>query len=160
MTDPFAATSPTGAPVRLSPKASVLARRGQPWFYRDDLEPATPAPGEVHGALVRVLDHEGRDLGLGFTSAHSKLVLRRCGPWPGDTVPGREAFFHERLARAVDRRAGRLGPQDGARLVHGESDGIPGLVVDRYGPVLVLQVTAPFVEHCLDAIVPFLAART
>jgi 23S rRNA (cytosine1962-C5)-methyltransferase len=74
-------------------------------------------------------------------------------------VPGREAFFHERLARAVDRRAGWLGPHDGARLVHGESDGIPGLVVDRYGPVLVLQVTAPFVEHCLDAIVPFLAAR-
>src|SRR5262249_58727254 len=58
---------------------------------------------------------------------------------------------------AVERRAGGLSPQEGCRLLHGDSDGLPGLVVDRYGPVLVLQVTAPLVEQCLDAIVPFLA---
>ena len=148
-----AAPSPGAAPVRLLARASALARRGHPWFFRDDL-----ADGDVpHGALVRVHDHEGRDLGLGFTSAASKLALRRCGPWPGDGVPDRETFFHARLRAAVEARAGLLGPQDGARLVHGEADGIPGLVVDRYGPVLVLQVTSPLVERCLDAIVPFLA---
>src|SRR5262245_39544480 len=149
-----AASSPGTAPVRLLARASALARRGHPWFFRDDLE-----AGEVpHGALVRVRDHGGRDLGLGFTSAQSKLALRLCGPWPGDGVPDREAFFHGRLRAAVERRAGLLRPQDGARLVHGEADGIPGLVVDRYGPVLVLQVTSPLVERCLDAIVPFLAS--
>ncbi len=153
MSDPIAASSPSGAPIRLNKKASQLARRGHPWFYRDDL-----LPGEVlHATMVRVADVEGRDLGLGFTSTGSKLALRLCGSFAGKDVPGREEFFAERLRRAVDRRAGMLGPMDGARLVHGESDGLPGLIVDRYGPVLVLQVTAPFVDRCLDAIVPFLA---
>jgi 23S rRNA (cytosine1962-C5)-methyltransferase len=57
------------------------------------------------------------------------------------------------------RRARRRAPHDGARLVHGESDGLPGLVLDRYGPVLVLQATAQVVEDALDAIVPFVAER-
>ncbi|HLQ38861.1 MAG TPA: class I SAM-dependent rRNA methyltransferase [Planctomycetota bacterium] len=148
---PAAATT-----VHLRPAAAQLARKGRPWFYRDDLQdPALP-----HAAIVRVLDDHGRDLGLGFTSTASKLVLRLCGPWPGDGVPFREQLFAARLAAAVERRAGRLGPLDGVRLVHGEADQLPGLVVDRYGAVLVLQVTSPAVEQCLDSIVPFLAAHT
>lgn len=145
----------TVAPLRLLAEPSKLAQRGHPWFYRDDLQPG-PVP---HGALVRVQDHAGRDLGLGFTSAKSKLALRLCGPWPGDLVPDREAFFGQRLAAAIEARAHRLGAEDGARLVHGEADGLPGLVVDRYGPVVVLQVTSPAVEQGLDAIVPFLQQR-
>jgi 23S rRNA (cytosine1962-C5)-methyltransferase len=147
------AAKPLASAVRLNQKASTLARRGHPWFYADDLA-TRDLP---HAALVRVADHEGRPLGLGFTSTAGKLALRLCGPWPGDAVPDRESFFHARLAAALERRAGLLGPEDGARLVHGESDGLPGLVVDRYGPVLVLQITTPYVERCLDAIVPWLA---
>jgi 23S rRNA (cytosine1962-C5)-methyltransferase len=158
VTSPSPATDavkhPAGA-VRLTPKASTLARRGHPWFYQDDLA-ARDLP---HAALVRVEDHEGRPLGLGFTSLAGKLAVRLCGPWPGSDVPDRESFFHARLTAALERRAGLLGPEAGARLVHAESDGLPGLVVDRYGPVLVLQVTSPYVERCLDAIVPFLAEQ-
>ncbi len=154
MTDPSAVHAPTS--VRLSARASTLAGRGHPWFYRDDLVGAAVPDA----ALVRVRDHDGRDLGLGFTSARSKLALRRCGPWPslgdGDSVPDRCTFFRTRLRAAVDQRAGRLGPRDGVRLVHGESDGLPGLVIDRYGPVLSLQVTSPYAEACGDAIVPTL----
>jgi 23S rRNA (cytosine1962-C5)-methyltransferase len=145
-TDPLA--------VRLTPRASGFARRGQPWFYADDLLAGDAAPPR----LVRVRDEEGRDLGLGMTGP-SKLVLRRCGPWPGDGVPDRAAFFAARLAAAIDARAGSLGPEDGVRLVHGEGDLLPGLVVDRYGPLLVLQVTSAWVETALDAIVPFLVDR-
>lgn len=139
--------------VQLGNKASSLARKGNVWFYRDDLA----AQDVPHAALVRVLDHEGRDLGLGFTSTAGKLALRRCGPWPERGVPDREQFFQARLTRAIEQRTGSLGPRDGVRLVHGEADWLPGLIVDRYGPVCVLQVTAPFVEQSLDAIVPFLA---
>ncbi|MEO6597871.1 MAG: class I SAM-dependent rRNA methyltransferase, partial [Planctomycetota bacterium] len=96
--------------------------------------------------------------GLGITSS-GRLALRLCGGWPDEGVPDREAFFHARLTVAIEARTGHLGPNDGVRLVHGESDGLPGLVVDRYGPVLVLQVTSAVVENALDAIVPFLAAR-
>lgn len=148
------AASPSAEPLRLRPGAAALARKGHPWFYRDDLEVEPP-----HAALVRVHDPEGRDLGLGFTSARSRLALRLCGPWPGPGVPERTEFFARRLADAIGRRSGRLGPEDGVRLVHGESDHLPGLVVDRYGPVVVLQATAAAVEAALDAIVPFLVRR-
>ena len=140
--------------LRLNPRASGFARRGQPWFYADDVLTGAVTPPR----LVRVLDEEGRDLGLGMTGT-GKLALRLCGPWPGLAVPDREAFFRARLLTALDARAGQLGPTDGARLVHGEADLLPGLVIDRYGPVLVLQATNAVVENSLDAIVPFLVER-
>ena len=140
--------------LRLSARASGFARRGQPWFYADDVLAGSIAPPR----LLRVLDEEGRDLGLGMTGS-GKLALRLCGPWAGTGLPDREAFFRARLITALDARAGQLGPTDGARLVHGEADLLPGLVIDRYGPVLVLQATNTVVENALDAIVPFLAER-
>ena len=116
--------------LQLTARAAGFARRGRPWFYRDDLAAGDPLPAR----LVRVVDEHGRDLGLGITG-ESKLALRLCGPWPGaeagDEVPDRETFFAQRLAAAIDARAGLLGPDDGARLVHGEADWLPGLVVDR-----------------------------
>lgn len=146
---------PAADDVRLSARASGFLRRGQPWFFADDLLAGAVLPPR----LVRVRDEEGRDLGLGMTGA-GKLALRSCGPWPGEVVPDREAFFRARLGAAIDARATQLGPEDGVRLVHGEGDRLPGLVVDRYGPVLVLQSTSAFVEASLDAIVPFLVERT
>jgi len=145
--------------VQLTAKASGVARRGRPWLFRDDIVQGSSSPPR----LVRVLDENERDLGLGITGA-SKLALRMCGPWPRhedpeQDVPTREEFFAARLTTAIDDRAGRLGPEDGARIVHAEGDWLPGLVVDRYGDVLVLQVTNTFVEESLDAIVPFLADR-
>lgn len=145
--------------VQLTAKASGVARRGRPWLFRDDIVQGSSLPAR----LVRVLDENERDLGLGITGA-SKLALRMCGPWPRhddpeQDVPAREEFFAARLSTAIDDRAGRLGPEDGARIVHAEGDWLPGLVVDRYGDVLVLQVTSTFVEESLDAIVPFLADR-
>ena len=152
----MAAVPPACAPtdVWLSARASGFARRGQPWFYRDDVEQGDPAPSR----LVRVRDEAGRDLGLGITGT-GRLALRLCGAWPGADVPDRQRFFATRLQRAIDARAGQLGPEDGVRLVHGEGDWLPGLVVDRYGPVLVLQATSAVVEQSLDAIVPFLVQQ-
>ena len=102
--------------VRLTAKASGFARRGRPWLFRDDIVSGAPMPPR----LVRVLDENGRDLGLGITGA-SKLALRMCGQWPscdGADVPTREVFFQARLDAAIDARAGRLGPDDGVRIVH------------------------------------------
>jgi len=160
MTDAHAASAvaATGGnqatPVRLTARASGMARRGQPWFFADDLLQGSALPPR----LVRVADEEGRDLGLGFTAA-GKLSLRLAGPWAGDELPGRERFFAERLEAAVVQRRDLLGPEDGVRLVHGEADGLPGLVVDRYGPVVVVQATAAVAEQSLDAIVPWLVDR-
>ena len=95
--------------VRLTQKASRLARKGHPWFFPDDLESVEAADG----ALVRVEDDRGRDLGLGFYAARARSRLRLCGRWEGEGVPGREEFFRQRLLAAVDRRADRLGPKRG-----------------------------------------------
>lgn len=140
--------------LTLNPKASDLARRGRPWFFRDDLASGELAPAR----MVRVADEHGRGLGLGITG-RSKIALRLCGPWPGDEVPGREEFFHARLASAFAARSQWLAAHDGCRLVHGESDWLPGLVLDRYGAVLSLQATSQFVAEALDAIVPFAAEQ-
>ncbi len=141
--------------MRLTERASRLARKGHPWFFRDDLE-FVEAEG---GTLVRVQDKGGRDLGLGFYSDRARNCLRLCGPWAGSGVPGREEFFRHRLLAAVERRQDRLGPNSGVRLVHGEADGLPGLVVDRYGSCVVLQASNTVVERNLDAVVPVLVER-
>ncbi|GAB4143833.1 MAG: class I SAM-dependent rRNA methyltransferase [Planctomycetota bacterium] len=149
-------SSPESGPhVVLRERAAALARKGRAWFFRDDLG-SGPPPG---AGLVRVRDGRGADFGLGITSRSAKLALQLCGPWPGEGVPGPEEFFRRRLAEAVDRRLHGTLPRDGTRLVHGIADGLPGLVVDRYAGVLVLQVSAAAVERNLGCIVPFLVER-
>jgi 23S rRNA (cytosine1962-C5)-methyltransferase len=138
--------------VALGEKASRLAARGQAWFYADDLDRVDAE----HGTLVRVRSERGRDLGLGFYSDRSKLRLRLCGTWPGTEVPTPEQFFARRLRDAVARRENLFGPRAGVRLVHGEADGVPGLVVDRYADCLVVQATVAAIERRLDALVPAL----
>lgn len=142
--------------VRLSKRASQLARKGRPWFFADDLDGALP---EAAG-LVRVATDRGRDLGLAFYSAQSKIRVRLCGTWPGDGVPLPEEFYRQRLEAAVAERAALRAPSAGLRLVHGEADGLPGLVVDQYADCLVVQVTAAAVEQSYDCIVPALVEIT
>ena len=139
--------------VRLSGNASALATKGRPWFFGDDLVGRAPEDG----TLVRVLSERGRDLGLGFYSEHSKLKLRLCGPWlDSEAPPAEDEFLRRRLAEAIERRAGLRGPRAGVRLVHGEADGLPGVVVDQYGTCAVLQVSAAAAERHIDSIVALL----
>lgn len=143
--------------VQLTAKASALATKGRPWFFGDDLADGAPEDGD----LVRVLSERGRDLGLGFFSQHSKLKLRLCGPWPGSEAPPTEAeFFRVRLADAIARRDGLRGERSGVRLVHGEADGLPGLVVDQYAGCAVMQVTASGIERHRDEITPLIIELT
>lgn len=146
----------SSSPVRLTEKASQLAAKGHPWFYRDDLQGSVESR---HGALVRVASHGGHDLGLAFCSARSRLALRRCGAWPGESVPSAEEFFHARLEAAWAQRAHFTEQPRGVRIVHGDADWLPGLVVDQYGSCLVLQSSTAMVEHSLSHIVPWLKAR-
>jgi len=123
-------------PVRL-----VLTGRGRrrldtghPWIYADDLRDAAAAPG----ALVLVVDPAGRPRGHGLYSDRSRIAVRlveRAGRRPD------AAFWGERVERAVERRRrdGHLAPGGACRLIGGDADGVPGLVVDRYADVLVAQ---------------------
>jgi len=141
------------ASIALSKRAARLARRGHPWLYKDDLRKSDlKAPAFSTGSIVRVHDDEGRDLGLAFASTRSKIALRLCGPWQGDLVPDLEEFLVDRIRRAIELRKGMAGESGGVRLVHGESDLIPGLVVDRYADVLVVQATTALIDNGLRLI--------
>jgi 23S rRNA (cytosine1962-C5)-methyltransferase len=142
--------------VRLKPEAAKIARKGRAWFFRDDL--ASSAGGAPPTGLVRVHDVEGRGLGIGLFAPDSRLALRLAGGWEGDGVPSPEEFFARRLRAAIARRRALLGPRAGVRLVHGEADDVPGLVVDSYAGGLVVQCTARAVEEMRSAWVPELVA--
>jgi 23S rRNA (cytosine1962-C5)-methyltransferase len=143
--------SMTSPRITLNSKASKLATKGQAWFFADDLK----GGGQPDG-IVRLTSDRGHDLGLAFHSSQSRIRVRRCGAWPGEAAPTPEAFFATRLDAALASREHLTEEPRGVRLVHGESDQLPGLVVDRYDRCLVLQSTSRVVEKNLSCIVPYL----
>lgn len=128
-----------------------------PWIFSGAIArvEGEPAPGDT--VTVRAAD--GRFLAAAAYSPASQIRARVWTFREGEAVDA--AFFRARLARAIAGRTGLIGPEtDALRLVHGESDGLPGLVVDRYGDVLVVQVLAVGAERWLAEIVDVLAELT
>jgi 23S rRNA (cytosine1962-C5)-methyltransferase len=111
--------------------------RGHPWIYRSDVEEGAGALEQLQGGeVVRVLDGRGWLLGQALYSKHSKITLRwLCN----DDAKVDADFFRARLQRADELRRRALPGEDTYRVVHGEADLIPGLVVDRYGDYLTAQ---------------------
>jgi 23S rRNA (cytosine1962-C5)-methyltransferase len=107
--------------------------RTHPWVFKGDVADASDvAPGGV----VTVVDAGGRFVGRGFFNPRPALCCR-IFTWEDEAVDAR--FFSRRLAAAVNARARDGVVAEVGRLVWSEADGLPGLVVDRYGPVLVVQ---------------------
>lgn len=107
---------------------------GHPWIYADDVHAAESEPG----ALVRVLAPDQRPLGWALHSSRSRIALRLVSR--AEAEPGAEHWRARARAAVAHRRAlGLLGPRDACRLVGGDAEGFPGLVVDRYADALVLQ---------------------
>jgi 23S rRNA (cytosine1962-C5)-methyltransferase len=128
---------------------------GHPWVYRGDIVRGPDTPG-----AFPIEDDRGTPLGTGFFSPRSKITLRRISP---ERVEVDEGFFRERLDRAVEHRArwGLTpdGPTTAYRLLHAEGDGVPGIVVDRYADVMVVQVTNAGAERYAPALTAALLDR-
>jgi 23S rRNA (cytosine1962-C5)-methyltransferase len=127
---------------------------GHPWIFRSDVvrPPAGPA-GAVHAT-----DQTGRPLGTALWSPASEISLRFVSP---REVALDAAWWRERLATALARRKGILDDATTAcRLVHGEGDGLPSLVVDRYDRWLVVQLLSAGVEAFRREIVEAIVALT
>jgi 23S rRNA (cytosine1962-C5)-methyltransferase len=116
---------------------------GHPWIFKSDVEPVEAA----NGAIVDVVA-KGRFLGQAFFSQHSEITLRMLSR---GALP--ESWLSDRIDAAIRFREETLGPRSACRLIHGESDGLPGLIVDRYADVLVVQVLAAAMETRTPAIV-------
>ena len=144
--------------VRLRPKADARAiRHGFPWVYADELVLDRRSSGLAPGTLAVLEDAERRPLGLVTVNPASKIVCRMLDRDPEAEIG--QGWFETRLARALDLRA-RLYPAPFYRLVHAESDGLPGVVIDRFGDVAVIQPNAAWAEAHLADLTAALVAVT
>lgn len=126
--------------LRIKPAAEAVIRGGHPWVWADSVRDPN-RPGEA-GELAVVYDRQDRFLALGLYDPDSPLRVRLLHT--GKPVQVDAAWWRQRLEAAVDRRRDAVGPDtDGYRIVNGESDGWPGLVLDRYADTLVLKLYTP-----------------
>jgi 23S rRNA (cytosine1962-C5)-methyltransferase len=122
---------------------------GHPWIYRSDVLRAEAAPGTI----VRVVNEQGRFFGRAFYSSSSQITLRLLTT---TDVPIDAAFWRQRLQGASDFRAGMLAGRESYRLVHGEGDFLPSVVVDRYGPYFVIQTLSQGAEQVKATLIELL----
>jgi len=120
--------------VVLKPGREKSVRNRHPWIFSGAIERA-----DVQGDLVRVVSSQGEYLATGTLNRRSQIAVRLLTWDAGEEIDG--AFWRRRLERASDGRAQLAAdPATNAyRLVYAEADGLPGLIVDRYGPWLVTQ---------------------
>jgi len=136
--------------VRLRPKAEARAiRHGFPWVYADELVTDRRTQNLARGALAVLEDNERRLLGLVTVNTKSKIICRMLDRDPAAVID--QAWFTARLTRALALRA-RLYDQPYYRLVHAEADNLPGVVIDRFGDVAVIQPNAAWAEDHLLAL--------
>jgi 23S rRNA (cytosine1962-C5)-methyltransferase len=133
-------------PAVVNKKGEARIRRGHPWIFRSDV---TRAEGVSPGAVVRVLGPHGRPLGFAFFSSRSEITLRMIHR--GESLA--DSFLRDRLAAAIRWRETVAPGAEACRLVHGEGDGLPSLVVDRYRDHLVVQTLSQATERLKAEIV-------
>lgn len=140
--------------IRLKPEKERSLLRRHPWVFAGSVDKGKADPGET----VRLESFEGRFLAWAAFSPTSTIRVRA---WTFDEAERVDAaFFQRRVQRAVALRT-RLGiASDGVRLIHGEADGLPGLIVDRYGDLLSAQFLSAGTERWRETIADALMAAT
>jgi len=143
--------------LRLKPGRDKSLRQHHPWVFSGAI--ATADVALVSGATVDILSADGAFLARAAYSPVSQIRARVWTFDPRESVDG--AFFARRVARAVAARTAMLDARHtGCRLIHGESDGLPGVVADRYADTIVVQLSSAGGERWRDAIVAALAETT
>jgi 23S rRNA (cytosine1962-C5)-methyltransferase len=137
--------------VRITRKGVDRWKAGHPWIYAADVEKVPPTLGG--GEVVRVEDQRGWLLGQAFYSKDSKISLRWLS-W--DDVAIDREFFKTRLLAADALRQRACPDETSYRVVHGEADLLPGLVVDRFGEYLSVQFLHKATEQRKDLIADLL----
>jgi 23S rRNA (cytosine1962-C5)-methyltransferase len=141
--------------VVLRPHKDKALRRGYPWVFKNQLSRKGDTP--ERGAVVRIESFEGEVFGLGLYHDESLIAVRFLTSDPEATVDA--AFFAERIDRALALREAAFPEATHARLLFGESDGLPGTVVDRYGDVLTFTTLSYGMAERQDWILDALEER-
>jgi 23S rRNA (cytosine1962-C5)-methyltransferase len=131
--------------LRLKPNEERRLRAGHLWVYSNEIDTEhTPLKSLAPGTLCRVIDARGKPLGTGYVNPHA-LLCARLLTGQGDAVI--DAGWFARRLRAAAALRETLYAQPYYRMVHGEADGLPGLVIDRYGEVFVVQIGTAGMEN-------------
>ena len=132
---------------KVSKRCENRLKGGHPWVYDNEIEVSDE--GVENGCIADVLSPKGSYLGSGLVSLNSKIRVRILSDNANETFG--ESFFRRRIRYALDHRKTVMGDDISAcRLVHGESDGLPGLTVDRYNDILSVQVLSYGMEQRKD----------
>jgi 23S rRNA (cytosine1962-C5)-methyltransferase len=142
------------AHVVITARGEQRVRAGHPWIYRSDIAEGSASPGEVVG----VRGPRGRALGWAFYSDRSQITLRMISRDHERPIDG--AFWRARLEAAIRFRESLQIDATAYRLVHGEADLLPSLIVDRYADYLVVQALSQGTDRLLPALVPLLVELT
>jgi 23S rRNA (cytosine1962-C5)-methyltransferase len=121
-----------GGGIIVRPRSRIL--HGHDWVYASEILKTFGSPED--GSVVSIKDGRDNLLGVGIFNARSQIVVRRFSRRRQDLD---EDFFRRRIAQALDYRARSGCRSDLGRIVWSESDGLPGVIADRYGPAVVLQ---------------------
>jgi 23S rRNA (cytosine1962-C5)-methyltransferase len=135
-------------------KGEDRIRRGHPWIYRSDV---VDVSGAEPGLVMRVRGPRHRELGHALFSDQSQITLRMIAR---DDCAIDLAFWRHRLERAIRFREILAIDATAYRLVHGEADLLPSLVVDRYGDYLVMQALSQGMDRLTPLLVPLLVELT
>ncbi|WP_126452836.1 class I SAM-dependent rRNA methyltransferase [Sulfuriflexus mobilis] len=125
-------------------------RAGHLWVYSNEVDTkVTPLVDLAPGSLVTLLAHNGKPLGTAYVNPHSLICARLISNQIGQLLD--RDYFVQRLQRALRLRE-RFYPKPYYRLVFAEADGLPGLVIDRYAGVCVVQVTTAGMEQVREVL--------
>ncbi len=144
--------------VRLLPKANARAiRHGFPWVYANELVTDRRTRVLAPGTLARLDDDARRPMGLVAVNPASKIIARMIDPDPESVID--EAWFAGHLRRALKLRE-QLYDAPFYRLIHAEADGLPGVVIDRFGDTCVIQPNAAWADALLEPLCAALVSVT
>ena len=141
--------------IRLHAGRQKRVQLGHPWVYSNEVQMDQPAKAVPPGSAVRLVDAGGTPLGIATFNPHTLIAARLLTPDADAVIDS--AWLAERLARAVKLRE-RLFDRPFYRVVHAEADGLPGLIVDRYGDVVTVQANSVFMDRRIDDILAALDA--
>lgn len=130
--------------IRLHAGRQKRVQHGHPWVYSNEVQMDQPAKAVPPGSPVRLVDAGGTPLGIATFNPHTLIAARMLTPDPAAVID--RGFLAGRLTRAIRLRE-TLYDRPFYRVVHAEADGLPGLIVDRYGDVVTVQANSVFMDQ-------------
>jgi len=145
--------------LRLRKDEDRRIRAGHTWVFSNEVDiVATPLAPLAPGTIVEILDSRSRYVGTAYANPQSLISARILSRDPAQEID--EAFLRRRIISALELRQDLFPGESDYRLIFGEGDGLPGLVVDRFGDVLVVQPTTAGMEALLNLVVDLLVDIT